>query len=337
MNLNYFRKIQNSYRVSSKKEQQLNIINKESEKHWNNIDCEDVVINGENRKLMVVKDTDNNASKKKIKSIHSEPFNLGDYIYWNNQVWIVTVLDPNKKAWHSGYMYLCTLLLNTIDENGRLVQKWCYSEDFTKYSSGETGNTSIKVGDYQYGLTLPVDNDTKRWRRDKRFCIDFDDSIEPDTYRLTNRKLFLSDNSYFNRGGLIQLTLSLSSFNKETDALVDFDGKKYWIADYIKSDISQEKNNTCKISYKGKNQVGVGDIEKKFLGEFYSGNEKIENKVGKWYLSDNVKDKVHLKTENNTAFIWIETEQFDLIGEKFNLFFGDDLVTTNIELEIVYL
>ena len=51
MNLNYFRKIQNSYRVSSKKEQQLNIINKESE----NIDCEDVVINGENRKLMVVK------------------------------------------------------------------------------------------------------------------------------------------------------------------------------------------------------------------------------------------------------------------------------------------
>lgn len=73
------------------------------------------------------------------------------------------------------------------------------------------------------------------------------------------------------------------------------------------------------------------------MGEFYSGNEKIENKVGKWYLSDNVKDKVHLKTENNTAFIWIETEQFDLIGEKFNLFFGDDLVTTNIELEIVYL
>lgn len=66
MNLNYFRKIQNSYRVSSKKEQQLNIINKESEKHWNNIDCEDVVINGENRKLMVVKDTDNNASKRKL-------------------------------------------------------------------------------------------------------------------------------------------------------------------------------------------------------------------------------------------------------------------------------
>ena len=64
MNLNYFRKIQNSYRVSSKKEQQLNIINKESEKHWNNIDCEDVVINGENRKLMVVKDTDNKADKE---------------------------------------------------------------------------------------------------------------------------------------------------------------------------------------------------------------------------------------------------------------------------------
>lgn len=337
MNLNYYRKIQNSYHISSKKEQQLRIINKESERHWNNIDCEDVVINGETRKLMVIKDTDNNASKKKIKSIHSEPFNLGDYVYWNNQVWIVTVLDPNEKAWHSGYMYLCTILLNTIDEKGNLVQKWCYAEDFTKYSSGETGNTSIKVGDYQYGLTVPVDNDTKHWRRDKRFCIDFDDSIEPDTYRLTNRKLFLSDNSYFNRGGLIQFTLSLSSFNKETDALVDFNEKKYWIADYIKSDVSQEKNNTCKISYKGKNQVGVGDIEKKFSGEFYSENEKIENKIGKWYLSDNVKDKVHLKTDNNTAFIWIETEQFDLIGEKFNLFFGDGLVTTNIELEIVYL
>ena len=149
--------------------------------------------------------------------------------------------------------------------------------------------------------------------------------------------MFLSDNSYFDRGGIIQFTFSLSSFNKETDALVDFNGKKYWIADYIKSDISQEKNSSCKISYSGKNQIGVGDIEKKFLGSFYSENGEPENRIGKWYLSDNVKEKIHLKTNGNESFIWIDTECFDLIGEKFNLTFGDDEITTNIELEIVYI
>lgn len=258
MNFNYYRKIQNSYKINSKRERDLFKINQEAEKHWGDtIDCETVQINGETRKLIVMKDTDGNTYKKKIKAPHNQPFNLGDYIKWNNQVWIVTAADPNEKVWHSGYMYLCTLLLNTVDENGNLVQRWAYAEDYTKYSKGETGNSNIRLPDYQYGITIPIDDETSKWYRRKRFCVDLPDADTPDTYIMTNRKLFLSNYSYFERGGIMTNTLSLSVFNKKTDKLVDFDGKKYWIADYA-DNTSSVSSTDYKCSISGKSDITIG-------------------------------------------------------------------------------
>lgn len=46
---------------------------------------------------MIIKDTDGNTFKKKIKSRHGEKFNLGDYVIWNNQYWLITLLDPDEK------------------------------------------------------------------------------------------------------------------------------------------------------------------------------------------------------------------------------------------------
>ena len=59
----------------------------------------------------------------------------------------------------------------------------------SKYSSGVKGNSTITIGDNQYGLTLPIDDETKRLKRDMRFPIDLEDAGQPDIYVLTNRKV----------------------------------------------------------------------------------------------------------------------------------------------------
>ena len=236
MDINYFMKVQNAYGTKNRREKELVKVNSQMTKHFEDTyDTEDVLLNGEPFKLMIIKDTDGNTFKKKIKSPHGRKFNLGDYVQWNDQVWLITLLDPDDKTWHRGYMYLCTVPLRWQNSDGKIVERFAYSEDFTKYSKGSIGNFVTKIGDNQYGLTLPVDSETKKLKRDMRFPIDFDDAEIPDVYELSNRKVSLNNNEYFGRGGTMILTLSLEAFNFNTDFKVEFpedSGKEVWICDY---------------------------------------------------------------------------------------------------------
>ena len=227
-------KIQNAYGTKSKREKELAKVNHEMSKHFEDTyDTEDVLLNGEPFKLMMVKDTDGNVFKKKIKSRHEDRFNLGDYVIWNNQTWIITLLDPDEKTWNRGYMYLCTVPLRWQNSEGKIIERYVYSEDFTKYSSGTTGNNTITIGDNQYGLTLPIDSETRKLARDMRFPIDFEDAEKPDIYKLTNRKVNLNNNEYFGRGGTMILTMSYDAFNAEEDKRVVMDnGKEVWVCNY---------------------------------------------------------------------------------------------------------
>ena len=246
MDISYFQKINNTYNAKSKQEVDLYLLNQHVDNHFaDSIDYHVVSRNGEPFELLIIKDTDGNTFKKKIKSKHSTPFNLGDYIEWNGQFWIVTLLDTDDKAYHSGYMYLCTVPLRWQNSEGKIIERYAYSEDFTKYSSGTTGNNTITIGDNQYGLTLPIDSETKKLKRDMRFPIDFDDAEKPDIYKLTNRKVNLNNNEYFGRGGTMLLTMSYDSFNADKDKLVTLeDGTQAWLCDYIDSSSTPSEPTT---------------------------------------------------------------------------------------------
>ena len=162
MDINYFMKVQNAYGTKNRREKELAKVNGQMAKHFEDTyDTEDVLLNGEPFKLMIIKDTEGNTFKKKIKSTHEYKFNLGDYVQWNDQIWLVTLLDPDDKTWHRGYMYLCTVPLRWQNSDGKIIERFSYSEDFTKYSKGVTGTSTISIGDNQYGLTLPIDSETK--------------------------------------------------------------------------------------------------------------------------------------------------------------------------------
>ena len=218
MDINYFMKLQNAKGTKNRREKELVKINKQMSRHFEDtFDTEDVLLNGKPFQLMIIRDTDGNTYKKKIKSPYDKKFNLGDYVEWNGQMWLITLLDSDEKTWNRGYMYQCTILLRWQNKNGKIVERYGYSEDFTKYSKGVTGNETITLGDYQYGITLPVDDETKIMKRNNRFPIDIDGVEPPDVYELTNRKILLTDDRSFGRGGILTWTLSFGEFNYETD------------------------------------------------------------------------------------------------------------------------
>nr|DAI94139.1 MAG TPA: head closure knob [Caudoviricetes sp.] len=320
MDITYFQKINNTYNSKSKQETDLYLLNRQIDNNFDgNIDYHVVKRNGEPFELIIVKDTDGNTFKKKIKSKNSQPFNLGDYIEWQGQMWLVTRLDPDDKANHSGYMYLCTVPLRWQNSEGKIIERFAYSEDFTKYSAGTTGNNFLVIGDNQYGLTLPVDSETKKLARDMRFAIDFDDSDKPDTYILSNRKVNLNNYEYFNRGGTIILTLSFDAFKSDCDKLVDFgDDKKVWICDY-KEPQNQETNTDdwhLEIEYSSLKIKPTNKVST-ITAQLYDkdDNELIDGIEYEWTITSNVDEYLTIKKNGNTLNISL-AKNCTAYGEK---------------------
>ena len=297
MDISYFQKINNTYGSKSKQEVDLYLLNKHVDDRFaDTIDYHVVKRNGEPFELLIIKDTDNNTFKKKIKSKHSTPFNLGDYIEWNNQIWLVTLLDSNDKTYHSGYMYLCTVPLRWQNAKGEIVERWAYSEDFTKYSSGISSNNTTTVGDNQYGLTLPIDEETKTLKRDMRFPIDFDDAEEPEIYKLTNRKVMLNNNSYFDRGGTMIATMSFNELNKSTDRRVAMsDGREVWICNYTEPTTPPENDDETTI------------LSGAITGTIF-GNKNLKVGFARTYTA-------HLVDEDGNAVEWSNEFKWNIVSD----------------------
>ena len=334
MDMSYFMKVQNAYGTQNKREKELIKVNHEMSKHFDDtFGTEDVLINGVPKQLMIIKDTDNNTHKKKIKSVHDEKFNLGDYVIWNGQVWLIALLDSDERTWNRGYMFLCTVLLSWQNADGDIVERWGYEEDYTKYSNGVEGNKVLFVGDNQYGITLPVDDETKQLKRDKRFVIDLDGIESPDVYKLTNRKVKLRDDSYFGRGALINLTLSYTEFNPNADKRVEMpDGREVWICDYISPDDPKPPVKTdilSKIEY-ASTDIKVGTSGRKFYAKFVTkDSEEVADLTPSWTIEAEFISDLVYSTQGD--YISIATNNEDLIDRRFKLKLTDTTQQANAD------
>lgn len=329
MDINYFMKIQNAYGTKNRHEKELAKINNEMSKHFGDtFDTVDVLLNGTPTQLMIIKDTDNNTFKKKIKSVHGDKFNLGDYVEWNNQKWLVTLIDVDERTWNRGYMYLCTVPLRWQDSDGKIIERYAYAEDFTKYSNGVTGNNTITIGDNQYGLTLPIDSETKKLKRDMRFPLDFDDSEQPDIYKLTNRKVKLSDNQYFGRGGTMIVTMSFDAFNTNDDKKVTLDnGQEVWICNYNNSHTPlpptpSEPDETTDlrglIIECANTDIKPTGYPKTLTAKCIIPDASILNPIYEWDIDSNITDYISYTSQGNIIKISL-SKQYEGYGDSIRI------------------
>lgn len=329
MDISYFQKINNTYKSKSRQETDLYLLNRHVDECFDDtIDYHVVKRNGEPFELLIIKDTDNNTFKKKIKSRPSEPFNLGDYIEWNNQIWLVTLVDTDDKTYHSGYMYLCTVPLRWQNLDGKIIERYVYAEDFTKYSNGVTGNNTITVGDNQYGLTIPVDDETKKLKRDMRFPMDFDDSEQPDIYKLTNRKVKLSDNQYFGRGGTMIVTMSFDAFNPNDDKKVTMEnGQEVWICNYNNSHtplppIPQPPNETTDLSGLiiecANTDIKPTGYPKTLTAKCIIPDVSILSPIYEWDIDSNITDYISYTSQGNIIKISL-SKQYEGYGDTIRI------------------
>ncbi len=342
MDITYFMKIQNAYGTKNRQEKELNKVNYEMSKHFGDtFGTEEILLNGVPTHLMILKDTDGNTFKKKIKSVHGCKLNLGDYVAWNNQIWLITLIDADEKTWNRGYMYLCTVPLRWQNSEGKVIERWGYCEDFTKYSNGVIGNNTITVGDNQYGLTLPVDSETKKLKRGMRFPMDFDDSEQPDIYKLTNRKVKLSDNQYFGRGGTMVVTMSFDFFHPNDDKKITMEnGWEVWICDYNHSSASPlpcppvpDEMTDLRAVISGEKELPISYASTytvTFMDKNIGRNIQWKDVNFSWNIVSNFENEIEQNVSGNRIELLIENE--DCADEKFRLqvLIGETVLTEMI-------
>ena len=228
-------------------------------------------------------------------------------------------------------MSRCQYLLRWQNSNGDIIEKWGYSSDQTKYSNGEYGNNVITVGDNQYCILLPIDEDTKQLKRGMRFAVDFEDSDEPDIYKLSNRKVNLNNELYFNRGGTMTITLSYDSLNRNVDKQITLkDGRKVWICDFKNTNIKDEPI----ISFENGNNDEQSIVNYQILG-----SEVLRCGIERTYTALFTDKFGNVVTD--VDFTWNVNSDFKvnrtMDGNKITLLVSDEeLIDSSFLLEILF-
>lgn len=322
IDIDYYLKIQNAYGTSSAKEVKRHSIKKALNRDFGKtLDMYTVTIDGEKQDLTIIRTND--LTIKKIKSRPDEHFLIGQIVEWMDSYWIITEVDSADDIITYGKMTECNYVLHWQDDAGRIISKHAYVEDYTKYSNGETGNSTITVGDNQYGVIVPIDDDTRSLKRGTRMAFDFEDAKQPDIYSLTNRKVALSNYGEIGKGGTILFTFSFASFNSTIDKLVQLDdGSSVWICGY-----KEEKHDGIHVSIIGDPYINY--MRKKTWTVSF---ESAEHDDFSWKILS--KYPVASIISDNQITVTVEDES--LIGEDLTLQIVDrnDIVLAELKVDI---
>lgn len=262
----------------------------------------------------------------------------GMYVLFDNSYWLLRGIPGNNKMYEKITASLCTFKLRWQNELGNIIERWVYLEDFTRYSSGVTGNNTITIGDNQYGLYIPIDDETKILKRDTRYAIDFDDAETPDIYLLTNRKVVLNNYQSSNKGGTIIFTMSYDAFNKETDKLITLpNGKSVWICNYHSPSTTPDTNlpdETANLSVyiSGNTSLKIG-FERTYTVAFKDADgNSIDDVEFEWNVVSDF--DVRQTVDGQTIKLLVDDE--DSIGSSFLLsIIVSGIVVDEIEIFVI--
>lgn len=301
----------------------------------------DLTINGVKERCLVQTSSNPLRELNDYRKIHcplTADVRRGYYVQYENATWIIdtNVVNVDGAYW-TARMTRCQYVLRWQNDKGKIIERWAYSSDQTKYSNGETGNGTIKVGDNQYGLLIPIDTETKLLKRGMRFVFDFDDAEIPDVYRLSNRKVNLAE-------GTIQLSFSFDAFSNNTDKrVVIANGLEVWICNYRSPTPQQQPtpnqvtdlfasisgNRNLKVGYVRTYTVTFRDID---------GNEVLSDSVNfKWKVQDAFVDNTTMSVDyTNKTRCKLKVDNEELVDSSFLLsVIVDDKVISSVTVNIV--
>ena len=252
-----------------------------------------------------------------IGTLHS-----GDYIFFEDEYWIVDGRPGNNKIYEKATLKECQYKLRWQKDDGTIVERFANLTSSSKYDVGENRNNTIILTSNNYLIIMPNDKDSMTIDG-KRVFIDLSD-IPEKVFKITRNDDVLYN--HHTHGGTLNLIADKTELNKEKD------NQELWLCDYI--DISSPTTPTPpKLS----NPDETADLSAKI-----SGNTNLRIGVTRTYtvtLSDKEGNAVQW---NDTKYSWNVISDFDVrqtvTENKISLTVEDeDFIDSSFLLQVIKL
>ena len=273
----------------------------------------EVEIGGKTQLVLLI--TTNTINKKTMCALPDESFNLGDYVLWNDSVWLVTQIEVDDKVYVRGVVERCNEILRWQNSKGDIIERWCVSDNMASNSEGIVPQKIIDMPKFVLEVKLPLDSETFELRRGRRFLIDIDHE-DPNAYITTNRNIVTDVFDTSAQHGVNILVLSQTQRNN------DKDNKELMIADYFIPEDPSTPGINCSIDYVVTPDIRVGGSKKKYTATFTNGDGDVIDLAHTW--------DVTILPEHEKYFV-VEVLNGDLyVTAKY----AKELVGTQIKIEL---
>lgn len=246
-----------------------------------------------------------------IGTLHS-----GDYIYFEDEYWIVDGRPGNNKSYEKATMKECQYKLRWQKNNGTIVERWANLISSSKYNVGESGNNTIILTSNNYSIIIPYDDDGMTIDG-KRVFIDLS-SIPEKVFKITRNDdvLFYHGNS----GG----TLSLIADKTELGVR---DNQELRICDYIDNSSTTPPSEPTtpdetedlwhmELEY---STLKIKSLDKDYtiIAHLYNGNntEITDDIEYEWTVESNIDSYVTYRANSNILTISLSSD-CEEYGEK---------------------
>ena len=267
-----------------------------------------------------------------IGTLHS-----GDYIFFEDEYWIVDGRPGNNKSYEKATLKECQYKLRWQKDDGTIIERWVYLTSSSKYDVGENGNNTIVLTSNNYLITIPNDEDSMTLDG-KRVFIDLSD-IPEKVFKITrNDDVLFAHGSH---GGTLNLIADKTEFNKETD------NQELRLCDYIDSPSTPPSEPTtpdetedlsAKITFKGAQELKIGGNYKTLTGSFVDKDGNTTSDIGVWrkpITIDELMPYVDYKITDNILKIKILENDFADSGKvRITFSNSDGTVSTYLDFEI---
>lgn len=315
-----YRKIQNGYLSTSKKQTDLYELKKQiSLKFGSSIDYESTAKVDDIIQQLIVVHTDDEF-KKQIIAYPDSTFSIGNTVDCYDMKWLITKADSNKQVYTIGEMAQCNLLLKWQNSTGQIITRHAVVEKPTNTSLDE--GTIITTSQKKYNIKLPFDTETQNLFIDKRFLISVVNG-KPQAYKVIDVDAV---SGIYSGVGILNLTLEADVYKSEID------NAELMIADYFSP--TPEPTGQAQITHSGNPTMYMGGSYKTFTGVFVDSEGVMLPDVipvWTWVSLSSQTDKFNVVVDGSTFKI---QALFDtsLIGTKVKIIIDDSLGLYHAEI-----
>ena len=264
-----------------------------------------------------------------IGTLHS-----GDYIFFEDEYWIVDGRPGNNKTYEKATLKECQYKLRWQKNDGTVIERWANFASASKYDIGETRDKTIILTSNNLTVIMPNDKDSMTIDG-KRVFIDTSD-IPEKVFKITR-----SDDVLFlhgSHGGTLSLIADKTELNLETDR------QDLILCNYIDptvpSTTPQNPDETgilrAEIAFKGNQELKIGGTFKTITGSFVDSDDNVTTDIGVWEIItiDELLPYVKYSITDNT--LKIKVLDTDLINSKVRIKFSstDGMISTHLDFDI---